>query len=201
VSAAAATVKVPSISSPRGAVSTNATSFTIEGSAPAGTLVRIYQDANTNGVVNAGEPMVGSQHLAAGATAFSISVPSQTDTRNRLLVTASNTAGTTSTAAKVPVVLLDATPPTMEGGVEAGRPVRTRRLMSPKIRRTRQIGIPLVPKNPLFVDGIFRWFRGRAPLAHRNSGILLRGHTGFFCDVACATTQNTEPRAGDAGLG
>ena len=69
-SAATATFNAPVVSSPSAALSTNAPSYTVTGTAPAGALVRIYQDANANGALDVGDSVVGSQQLATSATGW-----------------------------------------------------------------------------------------------------------------------------------
>ena len=52
----------------------NARSYTIHGTAAAGSLVKVWEDANHNGVVDSGETVAGSQQLGSTATSYSISV-------------------------------------------------------------------------------------------------------------------------------
>src|SRR5205823_7479561 len=64
----------PAVTSPSGAVGTRSTTFTITGSAEAGSLVRAWVDANANRRKDPGEALAGSQQLAAGATSWSVTV-------------------------------------------------------------------------------------------------------------------------------
>src|SRR5207249_1156154 len=76
----------------------------IQGTAEANALVQVWVDVNNNGVKDAGDTPAGSQQLAAGATAFSVSVPLTSNAANHFLVTATDAAGNTSAAAAVPTI-------------------------------------------------------------------------------------------------
>ena len=92
------------VSSPVGSVSTSARSYTIAGAAEADALVRVWVDANKNGLKDAGENLAGSQQLTSGATSFSISVALAAGTANEFVVTATDAAGNESPAADVPTI-------------------------------------------------------------------------------------------------
>jgi hypothetical protein len=90
----------PAVLDPGVTITVNAASYTVKGSAPAGSLVRVWQDANGNGTRDAGETtLLGSQQLGAAATDFSIAVTLTRNSLNQLLITATDAAGTESPAA------------------------------------------------------------------------------------------------------
>ena len=84
----------PTVTTPSSAVTSNATSYTITGTAPSGSLVQAYSDGT----------VVGSDQLASGETDYTISVPLTASSTNDFTVTAKDNAGATSTAAVVPVI-------------------------------------------------------------------------------------------------
>ena len=92
----------PVVTSPAAPANANGFSFAIAGTAEAGSLVKVYRDANNNGMIDAGDAVVGSQQLAAGATGFSITVPLAPGGGNDFVVTATDAAGNESAAADVP---------------------------------------------------------------------------------------------------
>jgi len=77
--------------------------YAIAGTAEAGAQVRVWVDANGNGLKEVGEAMAGSVQLGATATSWSIKV-SLARGQNRFVVTATDAAGNESTAAVVPVI-------------------------------------------------------------------------------------------------
>ena len=56
----------PAVSSPASAVTVNADTYLIEGTAEPGSLVRVYVDANNNNQVDVGETLAGEQQLSGG---------------------------------------------------------------------------------------------------------------------------------------
>jgi hypothetical protein len=84
----------PTVSSPAQPSSTNATTFAIKGTAPAGSLVQVFSNGSK----------VGSQQLAAAATAYNITAPLTSNAANKFTVSATNAAGTQSPVATVPVI-------------------------------------------------------------------------------------------------
>src|SRR5207245_2565202 len=97
---------------PAGPVSVNTTTYTISGSALAGTLVKVWRDNNLDGIVDGGDALLGSQQLASGATAYSISASLTQNADNELLVTATNTTTNKQSAeADVPTITEDSIAP------------------------------------------------------------------------------------------
>src|SRR5207248_10478000 len=89
----------PTVTDPTGDLTINATSYTIQGTALAGSTVTIYRDNDLSGTVSAGDTIVGAQTLATGVTTYGLSVPLIQNTSSTplgvasdLLVKASNTA-------------------------------------------------------------------------------------------------------------
>ena len=95
----------PTVTSPAGPTFTAANTFTITGTAPAGSLVQIYNDPNNTGMAT-GTP-VGTQQLAAGQTTYSISVPLTANTPNNFLATATSAPAIASVPVKVPTITQD----------------------------------------------------------------------------------------------
>jgi hypothetical protein len=77
----------PTVDTPATPVTVNAGTYIITGSAEANALVRIYSDANKNGKLDAGDPLVASQQLAGASTAYAVTV-SLAPGGNDFLVTA-----------------------------------------------------------------------------------------------------------------
>jgi len=92
----------PTVATPAAAQTVDADSFAITGTAEAGSLVRVFVDADGDGVLDAGETtLAGSQQLAAGATSFSITVPLTQNAANEFVVVARDAAGNVGSAADV----------------------------------------------------------------------------------------------------
>ena len=102
----------PVVSSPNSSILTNAANVTITGTAEAGSLVRLYRDADSSGTVSNGDTLVNSQQLVTGQTAFSISAALTANSTNRLVVTATDAAGNVSAARAVPTITQDSIAPT-----------------------------------------------------------------------------------------
>ncbi|MEZ5992103.1 MAG: choice-of-anchor Q domain-containing protein [Planctomycetota bacterium] len=110
--AGAAATTPPSVSDPASVTVVNATSYNVMGTAPADSLVRVYSDANNNGVVDGADAVVGSQQLTGGATAFSISVSLTQDVDNNFTATADDGTTGESNPVNVPTITEDSTAPT-----------------------------------------------------------------------------------------
>ncbi|MBN9522998.1 hypothetical protein J0H58_31545, partial [bacterium] len=95
----------PIVISPAARVATVAGTVVLTGTAPAGSLVTAYRDVNGNGVVDAGDAVVGTQQLDGGAAAYAITVDLVPNAVNQFLVTATDTVGQVSPAAVVPNVV------------------------------------------------------------------------------------------------
>ncbi|MFO0825009.1 MAG: DUF4214 domain-containing protein [Gemmataceae bacterium] len=93
----------PTVTTPTSAKITQATSFTITGTAEAGTLVKIH----ANGGV------VGTQQLAPTATTYSISVRLTVNTANNFTVTATDSFGRQSAPTTVPTITQTTRPVTV----------------------------------------------------------------------------------------
>lgn len=100
----------PSVTQPAATLSVNASDYLVQGSAAAGTLVRVYTDLNNNGIVDGLDAIESSQQLAAGVTTFSMLVALTQDSANNFLVTAAN-AGGESAPADVPTIVEDSMAP------------------------------------------------------------------------------------------
>ena len=107
------TPAAPVLSDPGSAVTLNAATYAIAGTAEADSLVRVYIDANDNNQVDAGETLAGQQQLSGGATSFSISVSLAPDAVNNFVVTATDAAAHVSPAADVPALTEDSQAPTV----------------------------------------------------------------------------------------
>ncbi|MBK8207708.1 MAG: hypothetical protein IPK87_13110 [Planctomycetes bacterium] len=103
----------PVVSAPAATVTLNAANYDIQGTAPAGSLVRIYSDANDNGVVDGADAVVNSQQLGGAATGFSITVALAQNAANNFLATADDATNTESTLVNVPTITEDSLPPAL----------------------------------------------------------------------------------------
>lgn len=101
----------PVITLPASAITLNAASYDVQGTAVAGSLVRIYNDANGNGVLDTGEIVVASQQLGGAQTAFTISVALAQNAVNYFLATADDPTNTESNATVVPPITEDSLAP------------------------------------------------------------------------------------------
>ena len=101
----------PTVATPAAPRLTNQPTATVAGTADAGSTVRVYLDANNNGVVDAGEAVVGTQQLAVGATAYSIAATLAPNVANHLIVTATYGTAAESSATAVPTITSDTIPP------------------------------------------------------------------------------------------
>lgn len=102
-----ATTPPPIVSDPGSTITVNAGSYSIQGTAQTGALVRIYTDLNNDGST-AGESVVGS--MTVTGTTFSISVTLTQDTANDFLATAESTLAE-SNAVDVPTITEDSIAP------------------------------------------------------------------------------------------
>ena len=64
----------------------NAPSYPVTGTAPKGTLVKVYRDANANKKKDAGDVLVGQKQLTS-STVFTVTATLSQDATNRLIVT------------------------------------------------------------------------------------------------------------------
>ena len=94
----------PSVSQPTSAVTTANMSYPVRGTARAGHLVQIWNDANGNGARDAREKLVASQQLPASTTTFALSVPLRRNAVNTFVATAADASGAQSPAATVPAI-------------------------------------------------------------------------------------------------
>lgn len=94
----------PVVQNPSKSIVTSQTSIVISGRAKANALVRVWVDANGDGVKNVGESMGGSRQLSGGGTWYAIRVLLSPNTVNEFIVTATDAAGNESPARDVPSV-------------------------------------------------------------------------------------------------
>ena len=88
---------------------TNASIATLNGEANGGNLVRVYLDANNNGVLDEGDQVYGSQQLATNQTDYQINVPLQPG-NNSFIVTQSEPDALDYDSASITVVQDTAAP-------------------------------------------------------------------------------------------
>ncbi len=101
----------PTITNPSAAITVKTGPYQVTGTAAAGSLVKLYNDANNNGVIDTGEVVVGTQQLAAGQTTFSIATALAANAANHFLATASDVVGNVSGVAVVPTITTDSIAP------------------------------------------------------------------------------------------
>ncbi|MFM9964366.1 MAG: Ig-like domain-containing protein [Planctomycetaceae bacterium] len=101
----------PSVSDPSGSGVTNSGSVTVAGSADAGSLVRLYRDADASGTLSEGDTPLGQQQLGSSETSFSFSTGLNSDAANLFLLTATDSATNESVATAVPTITQDSTSP------------------------------------------------------------------------------------------
>ncbi len=111
---------LPTVTSPPGPVLVNTANFTVTGTAEANALVKVWVDANNNGVVDAGDTVAAQQQLNVAATSFSISTPLTANTANHFLVTATDAALNQSAAKSVPTITQDSIVPAAPATVYDG---------------------------------------------------------------------------------
>src|SRR5205823_3792108 len=105
----------PVIASPAGPAWTSGSTYTISGRVTTGpglnppaqpnALIKVYRDTNGNHVLDvASDQLVAATQLSGGASSFDVNVGLQTGASNLFLVTATDEAGQTSSAAVVPAI-------------------------------------------------------------------------------------------------
>ncbi len=94
----------PVVTAPAAPVTVDADTFDIMGTAEADSLVQIFRDVNGDGMLDAGDKLVGSSQLTGGATAFTVSVPLNQLSANNFLVTATDASSNVSPATVVPTI-------------------------------------------------------------------------------------------------
>ncbi len=102
---------VPVGNGPTGPVSVDATTRTFTGTAEAGSLVQVYDDANHDGKIDAGDTVAGYEQLGPGQTSYSITVALAPNAPNNFLITATDAAGNRSTPIVVPTITQDSIAP------------------------------------------------------------------------------------------
>jgi hypothetical protein len=98
------------VANPSSTVLTNSSTYTITGTAPANSLVQVWQDSNNDGLIDNGET-AHSQQLSGGATNFSILVPLSLNTDNTFKVICTNASNIQSAAVLVPTITQDSIAP------------------------------------------------------------------------------------------
>lgn len=102
----------PTLTSPTLAVSTNAATYTLTGTAEANALLQAWVDANNNNVKDANENTVaGFQQLTGGTTAFSFSASLTANAANNFVLMATDAAANQSPARDVPTITQDSIAP------------------------------------------------------------------------------------------
>lgn len=101
----------PSVSNPSTSSLTNGATATISGSADAGSLVRLYNDADGSGSLNEGDTLADQQQLGSGDSNFSFNASLAANSDNRFVVTAVDAATNESSASAVPTITQDSTGP------------------------------------------------------------------------------------------
>lgn len=114
----AAAVPAPVVTNPVAPVTVDANTFVIQGTATAGALVRIYTDANGDGLVNGTDSVAGSHQLGATETAWSVQVSLAQSALNRFTATADDGVAGESAPAIVPTITEQA--PVVPGGNGGG---------------------------------------------------------------------------------
>ncbi len=112
----------PSVSNPSGSSLTNSNSMTIDGSADAGSLVRLYRDQDGSGTLSDGDTQADQQQLSGGETSFSFNASLTADSSNRFLVTATDAVTNESAASSVPTITQDSTSPSVSIEVGVANP-------------------------------------------------------------------------------
>jgi hypothetical protein len=100
----------PRVSSPSNPITTNQTSFTIRGTSPSGSLVKVWLDANQDGVPDTSIPVAQVQ-LGPSENTYSITVNLISNTANHFLVTATDATGKQSATVPVPTITQDSVAP------------------------------------------------------------------------------------------
>lgn len=105
--------KAPTVSLPANTVVTSSPNYTITGEAEAGSTVKIYNDVNNNGVIDAGDLVVASGTATTGGT-YSIATPLSPNAENNFVVTATDASGNVSATTDVTFTIThDSTAPTV----------------------------------------------------------------------------------------
>lgn len=105
--ATAGQTALPTVTTPAAPVTVDQASFNIQGTAAADSLVRVYSDANDDGIVNFTDTEVAQQQLTGGGTTYSIAVTLTQNAANNFVVTADTAALTESNPVNVPTITDD----------------------------------------------------------------------------------------------
>ncbi|MFJ7981947.1 S-layer homology domain-containing protein [Lysinibacillus xylanilyticus] len=95
------------VTSPSAVQLTNQLTFTIAGAAETGSKVKVYNDANDNGIIDAGDNVVVDTTAANGA--YSVATPLNANVANNFLVVAVNSDNVSSNAVNVFTITHDNT--------------------------------------------------------------------------------------------
>jgi hypothetical protein len=113
----------PTLASPSGPRAVNTPTTALAGTAAAGSLVQVYDDANGNGLIDEGDTIVGSQQLGIEGTAYSVGVPLAANAANRFLVTATAPGFEESAPVVAPTITHDGIAPGMPTVLAPGMPM------------------------------------------------------------------------------
>ena len=120
----AATTPPPIVTDPASVLLIDAASYTIQGTAQTGALVRIYSDADNNGMINGPDAVVAS--MAVTGTTFSISVNLTQDADNNFTATADDgSTGESMPPVDVPTITEDSTAPNAPVVTDPNAPTNT----------------------------------------------------------------------------
>ena len=101
----------PTVTSPIAEVLTNAEFINVDGTADAGSTVRLHRDNNNDGAVDSGDTLLTIQILGVAETSYSLAGGLASDSVNALLVSAIDDFGNASSAVAVSNVTQDSTNP------------------------------------------------------------------------------------------
>jgi hypothetical protein len=121
----------PIVTNPAAPVTVDQATFMIQGTAAADSFVRVYSDANDDGVVNGVDAVVNSQQLTGGGTTYSISVALTQDAANNFIVTADDATNPESNPVNVPTITDDDGSGGSDGGGDDGSSCSTTETMRP----------------------------------------------------------------------
>lgn len=103
----------PTVTAPASVLVVNSDKVTISGTSEPRALIKVYTDANNDGVINGEDVVTATTQLTGDATSFTLDVDLTRNAANNFVITATDASGDESSAADVPTVTEDSTVPSV----------------------------------------------------------------------------------------
>ncbi|MHC4841762.1 MAG: choice-of-anchor Q domain-containing protein [Planctomycetota bacterium] len=121
----AAFTAAPIVTAPTSPQTINAPSIAVTGTATTASLVRVYSDADNNGLINGPDAVVAQQQLGVGVSSFNVSTVLAQDANNDFTVTADDGSNGESPPVDLARIIEDSTAPSGPAVTDPAAPVNT----------------------------------------------------------------------------